>query len=70
MRCYYCDDLATTRTGRTLTPKQLADNQAWIDSFRDADGKPIFHTGHCPHLELPGLPVCQICFVVYKVIGS
>jgi hypothetical protein len=42
--------------GRTLTPQQIAENQAWSDSL-----KVEFHTGHCPHLELPQQHYCQSC---------
>lgn len=31
-----------------LTEQEKADNKAWADSLKEH-----FHTGHCPHLELP-----------------
>ena len=31
-----------------LTAQEKADNKAWSDSLKES-----FHTGHCPHLELP-----------------
>lgn len=47
---------ATVLHGRTLNAEEIAENQAWSDSL-----KVEFHTGHCPHLELPQQPWCQSC---------
>jgi hypothetical protein len=48
---------ATEFHGRTLSPEEIAENQAWSDSFKTHG----WHTGHCPHLELPQQPRCQSC---------
>lgn len=60
--CKKCGESpATVFHGRTLTAEEHAENQAWAASFKDKDGKLIWHTGHCPHLELPQQPWCQSC---------
>lgn len=54
--CSFCGrDDAPHRITR-LTPEQREANQAWVDSFNEG-----FHTGHCPHLELPTY-ACQACY--------
>lgn len=47
---------ATVLHGPTLTAQEHAENKAWADSFKDG-----WHTGHCPHLELPQQPRCMSC---------
>lgn len=46
-RCFQCGSHnAPHPMPSRLTPQQQAENQAWAASLN-------FHTGHCPHLELP-----------------
>lgn len=54
--CSFCGQSPAPYPVTRLTPEQQAANQAWQDSFKDG-----FHTGHCPHLELPTY-ACQACF--------
>ena len=66
--CFYCGDIASTKVGEKLTLKQLADNAAWRASFTGPDGEPVYHTGHCPHLVLPPMRLCQSCLVIHEVM--
>jgi len=52
--CAFCEGIGTVKV-TLLTDEQKAANQAWSDSFKDG-----FHTGHCPHLELPTY-ACEDC---------
>jgi len=54
--CVFCDQSPAPHGVTTFTSDQKAANKAWSESFKDG-----FHTGHCPHLELPAY-ACQACF--------
>jgi len=56
LACAFCGHSPATHKVTRLTLKQKAENRAWSESFKDG-----FHTGHCPHLELPTY-ACQGCF--------
>lgn len=64
--CRYCGDPTFNTVGGTLTPEQVAENEAWERSFRQLG----LHTGHCPHLVLPPQPVCVTCAPVVEVMES
>lgn len=47
--CFFCGKSPAPHSLPTrLTPEEQAENRAWADSLKGQ-----FHTGHCPHLELP-----------------
>jgi hypothetical protein len=53
--CEICESQdAPHRAPSFLTAQQQAENAAWAASFRGPNGETIWHTGHCPHLNLPG----------------
>ena len=54
--CSFCGQSPAPHKITRLTAEQQAANQAWADSL-----KVEFHTGHCPHLELPTY-ACPACF--------
>ncbi len=53
--CTFCGNIRPVVKISLLTDEQRAANQAWLDSL-----KKEFHTGHCPHLELPTY-ACEEC---------